>query len=189
METARLLDHFHGSDDGEDDGGLECRICRCGAQPDSPLFHPCLCSGSIKYVHQQCLLDWLAHAGSTHCEVRPHGAKARGFWADQRHWLLVALGAALAEPPVAARPAEQSNAAASQPHGASRRPLRLPCRQVCKHRFSFTPVYAKDAPSRLPVHELLVGVVKRAARGVRLAHRVSLGAAAQLRLGRCACTL
>jgi E3 ubiquitin-protein ligase DOA10 len=34
------------------------------------MFYPCKCSGSIKYVHQQCLMDWLGHSGNTHCEVR-----------------------------------------------------------------------------------------------------------------------
>ena len=31
-----------------------CRVCRCEGTPDQPLFHPCLCSGSIKFIHQ----DW-----------------------------------------------------------------------------------------------------------------------------------
>lgn len=31
-----------------------CRICRSEATPNEPLFHPCKCSGSIRYVHQ----DW-----------------------------------------------------------------------------------------------------------------------------------
>jgi E3 ubiquitin-protein ligase MARCH6 len=31
-----------------------CRICRSEATPQEPLFHPCKCSGSIKFVHQ----DW-----------------------------------------------------------------------------------------------------------------------------------
>ncbi len=29
-----------------------CRVCRCEATPDRPLFHPCICTGSIKYIHQ-----------------------------------------------------------------------------------------------------------------------------------------
>ena len=32
------------------------RICRMNAEEGNPLFYPCLCSGSIKYVHQQCLV-------------------------------------------------------------------------------------------------------------------------------------
>lgn len=29
-----------------------CRICRGEALVDEPLYHPCKCSGSIKFVHQ-----------------------------------------------------------------------------------------------------------------------------------------
>ena len=35
-----------------------------------PLYHPCRCSGSIKYVHQECLEEWLRFSGKgNHCEV------------------------------------------------------------------------------------------------------------------------
>jgi E3 ubiquitin-protein ligase DOA10 len=44
--------------------------------------------------------------------------------------------------------------------------------QVCKHKFSFTPVYASNAPSKLPWHEVLLGACKRALRGIKVAHRV-----------------
>jgi hypothetical protein len=46
------------------------------------------------------------------------------------------------------------------------------CLQLCKHEFVFTPVYAKDAPTRLPWPELVAGLVKRAVGGVKVAHRV-----------------
>ncbi|GBF99992.1 hypothetical protein Rsub_12719 [Raphidocelis subcapitata] len=98
----------------EEEDGDVCRICRMGAG-DEPLYWPCRCSGSIKYVHQQCLLDWLRHSGR------------------------LTAGAAC---------------------------------EVCKHPYSFTAVYAPDAPARLPPHELLLGLVRRCARGVRLAYRV-----------------
>ena len=39
-----------------------CRICRGEATPSSPLFHPCKCRGSIKYIHQDCLEEWLKHS-------------------------------------------------------------------------------------------------------------------------------
>jgi hypothetical protein len=29
---------------------------RCESTPDQPLFYPCLCKGSIRYVHQVCRL-------------------------------------------------------------------------------------------------------------------------------------
>ena len=37
-------------------GGLEaetCRICRAEGTDTEPLFYPCKCSGSIKFVHQE----------------------------------------------------------------------------------------------------------------------------------------
>ena len=33
-----------------------CRVCHGESDDEHPLFHPCKCSGSIKYVHQDCLL-------------------------------------------------------------------------------------------------------------------------------------
>ena len=36
-----------------------CRVCRMEGSMSRPLFHPCHCSGSIRYVHQECLIEWL----------------------------------------------------------------------------------------------------------------------------------
>ncbi|KAK2013602.1 hypothetical protein LZ32DRAFT_255225 [Colletotrichum eremochloae] len=55
-----------------DAGALDpdtCRICRGEATADEPLFYPCKCSGSIKYVHQDCLMEWLSHSQKKHCEL------------------------------------------------------------------------------------------------------------------------
>ena len=38
----------------QDDQPPDCRICRCGTEA-GPLLQPCLCSGSVMYVHQDCL--------------------------------------------------------------------------------------------------------------------------------------
>ncbi|KAJ4391670.1 hypothetical protein N0V93_005289 [Gnomoniopsis smithogilvyi] len=46
-----------------------CRICRGEGTTDEPLFYPCKCSGSIKYVHQDCLMEWLSHSQKKHCEL------------------------------------------------------------------------------------------------------------------------
>lgn len=56
-----------GDPDDEED---VCRICRTSGEADSSLYHPCACSGSIKYVHQECLLQWLNHSNARQCEVR-----------------------------------------------------------------------------------------------------------------------
>ncbi|XP_024527152.1 probable E3 ubiquitin ligase SUD1 [Selaginella moellendorffii] len=90
-----------------------CRICRTSGEDGSPLYYPCACSGSIKYVHQECLLQWLNHSNAKQCEV-------------------------------------------------------------CKHQFSFSPVYAEDAPTRLPVTELVYGMVAKAGRGLRFFSRLVL---------------
>ncbi|RPB02050.1 hypothetical protein L873DRAFT_1674372 [Choiromyces venosus 120613-1] len=57
-----------GSNDnnGEPD---HCRICRSEGSREEPLFYPCKCSGSIKFVHQDCLLEWLQHSQKKHCEL------------------------------------------------------------------------------------------------------------------------
>ncbi|XP_022868498.1 probable E3 ubiquitin ligase SUD1 isoform X2 [Olea europaea var. sylvestris] len=81
----------------DDEEGDVCRICRNPGDTDSPLRYPCACSGSIKFVHQDCLLQWLNHSNARQCEV-------------------------------------------------------------CKHPFSFSPVYAENAPSRLPFREVIVGI-------------------------------
>ena len=46
-----------------------CRICRGEGSAEEPLFYPCKCSGSIKYVHQECLMEWLSHTQKKHCEL------------------------------------------------------------------------------------------------------------------------
>ncbi|KAI0642432.1 hypothetical protein C8Q79DRAFT_917921 [Trametes meyenii] len=71
-----------------------CRICSAPAEPDQPLFHPCKCSGTIRYIHQDCLTEWLQHSKKKTCDV-------------------------------------------------------------CKHPYSFTKVYAKNMPERLPFFLIL----------------------------------
>ncbi|XP_022727397.1 probable E3 ubiquitin ligase SUD1 isoform X2 [Durio zibethinus] len=78
-----------------------CRICRNPGDPQNPLRYPCACSGSIKFVHQDCLLQWLNHSNARQCEV-------------------------------------------------------------CKRAFSFSPVYAENAPARLPFQEFVVGMAMKA---------------------------
>ena len=46
-----------------------CRICRGEGTREEPLFYPCKCSGSIKFVHQGCLMEWLSHSQKKHCEL------------------------------------------------------------------------------------------------------------------------
>ncbi|PSS19207.1 E3 ubiquitin ligase [Actinidia chinensis var. chinensis] len=97
-------------DDEEDED--VCRICRNTGDPDNPLRYPCACSGSIKFVHQDCLLQWLNHSNARQCEV-------------------------------------------------------------CKHTFSFSPVYAANAPARLPFQEFVVGMAMKACHVLQFFLRLS----------------
>ncbi|XP_047307576.1 probable E3 ubiquitin ligase SUD1 [Impatiens glandulifera] len=98
--------------DEDDEEGDVCRICRNPGDLDNPLRYPCACSGSIKYVHQDCLLQWLNHSNARQCEV-------------------------------------------------------------CKHAFSFSPVYAENAPSRLPFQEFVVGMAMKACHVLQFFVRLS----------------
>jgi len=46
-----------------------CRVCRCEGSVDRPLFHPCICTGSIKFIHQECLVQWLRYSKKEFCEL------------------------------------------------------------------------------------------------------------------------
>ncbi|KAJ5888706.1 Zinc finger RING-CH-type [Penicillium taxi] len=59
---------FDGREKGFDDMDT-CRICHGEATDEEPLFYPCKCSGSIKFVHQSCLVEWLSHSQKKHCEL------------------------------------------------------------------------------------------------------------------------
>ncbi|KAF1798687.1 hypothetical protein FB192DRAFT_1310118 [Mucor lusitanicus] len=49
-----------------------CRVCRSESTPDHPLYHPCKCSGSIRFVHEDCLIEWLSHSRKKYCELCEH---------------------------------------------------------------------------------------------------------------------
>eukprot|EP00249_Psilotum_nudum_P023520 c28905_g1_i2 orf=77-3538(+) len=111
------VDWSVGTDQSKQEGDQEeeedvCRICRTPGDKEAPLYFPCACSGSIKYVHQDCLLQWINHSNARQCEV-------------------------------------------------------------CKHSFAFSPVYAEDAPARLPFKELLMGMVIKAGQGMNFVLRLA----------------
>ena len=39
-----------------------CRICYCEEEDENPLLQPCICSGSMKYIHLNCLKHWLSNS-------------------------------------------------------------------------------------------------------------------------------
>ncbi|KAG9477233.1 hypothetical protein GDO78_002560 [Eleutherodactylus coqui] len=47
-------------EDSEEEDGDLCRICQTGvSSPTNPFIEPCKCSGSLQYVHQDCMKKWL----------------------------------------------------------------------------------------------------------------------------------
>jgi len=47
-----------------------CKICHCGEEDgEPPLITPCLCSGSLKFVHQECLHRWIKSSDIKRCEL------------------------------------------------------------------------------------------------------------------------
>ncbi|CAK9294952.1 unnamed protein product [Gordionus sp. m RMFG-2023] len=75
-----------------------CRVCRSEGSLDNPLFYPCVCHGTIKYVHQDCLVQWLKYSKKESCEL-------------------------------------------------------------CKHPFTFIPIYATDMPKSIPLSVIIYGIL------------------------------
>jgi E3 ubiquitin-protein ligase MARCH1/8 len=46
-----------------------CRICHCEADIDAPLIAPCYCAGSLRFVHQACLQQWIKSSDIRSCEL------------------------------------------------------------------------------------------------------------------------
>ncbi|XP_075054113.1 E3 ubiquitin-protein ligase MARCHF1 isoform X2 [Mixophyes fleayi] len=52
------------SDDVED-----CRICHCEGDDENPLITPCRCTGTLRFVHQACLHQWIKSSDTRCCEL------------------------------------------------------------------------------------------------------------------------
>ncbi|XP_071360093.1 uncharacterized protein marchf1 isoform X2 [Trachinotus anak] len=53
-----------------DDSELEvCRICHCEGDDEYPLIMPCRCTGSLSFVHQACLNQWIKSSDTRCCEL------------------------------------------------------------------------------------------------------------------------
>jgi len=46
-----------------------CRICHCEETSEQYLISPCYCAGTLRYVHQSCLQQWLKSNGMKSCEL------------------------------------------------------------------------------------------------------------------------
>ncbi|XP_060912833.1 uncharacterized protein marchf1 isoform X1 [Labrus mixtus] len=53
-----------------DDSEMEvCRICHCEGDDECPLIMPCRCTGSLSFVHQTCLNQWIKSSDTRCCEL------------------------------------------------------------------------------------------------------------------------
>ncbi|XP_054846161.1 E3 ubiquitin-protein ligase MARCHF1 isoform X1 [Eublepharis macularius] len=55
-------------DDWSDDFEV-CRICHCEGDDESPLITPCRCTGTLRFVHQACLHQWIKSSDTRCCEL------------------------------------------------------------------------------------------------------------------------
>ncbi|XP_054459797.1 E3 ubiquitin-protein ligase MARCHF8 [Anoplopoma fimbria] len=46
-----------------------CRICHCEGEDNCPLIMPCRCTGSLSFVHQTCLNQWIKSSDTRCCEL------------------------------------------------------------------------------------------------------------------------
>uniref|UniRef100_A0A8C5HB73 RING-type E3 ubiquitin transferase n=1 Tax=Gouania willdenowi TaxID=441366 RepID=A0A8C5HB73_GOUWI len=46
-----------------------CRICHCEGDEEYPLIMPCRCTGSLSFVHQACLNQWIKSSDTRCCEL------------------------------------------------------------------------------------------------------------------------
>lgn len=65
----------------EDDQEI-CRVCRSESTISQPLYHPCKCAGSIRFVHESCLIEWLSHSRKKYCELCEHPFKFTPIYRD-----------------------------------------------------------------------------------------------------------
>jgi len=45
----------------------ECYICYQKSKKYGNYIHPCKCKGTLRYVHEKCLIKWIATSGKTKC--------------------------------------------------------------------------------------------------------------------------
>ncbi|XP_026397236.1 probable E3 ubiquitin ligase SUD1 isoform X1 [Papaver somniferum] len=71
METKEIMNMKENQEIEEDEEKI-CRICHSPGDSENPLQYPCACSGSMKFVHPECLLQWMKQRVTFECEVCKH---------------------------------------------------------------------------------------------------------------------
>uniref|UniRef100_A0A7N4V055 RING-type E3 ubiquitin transferase n=1 Tax=Sarcophilus harrisii TaxID=9305 RepID=A0A7N4V055_SARHA len=68
MNTAQELPAQY-DDRCDDDDSEVCRICHCEGDDENPLITPCRCTGTLRFVHQACLHQWIKSSDTRCCEL------------------------------------------------------------------------------------------------------------------------
>ena len=65
-----------------------CRICLERGEPDSYMCVPCNCLGSVRYIHRECLEEWIRQCGATECEIC-HSSYNENWvqWAQENNYI------------------------------------------------------------------------------------------------------
>ncbi|VAH23706.1 unnamed protein product [Triticum turgidum subsp. durum] len=92
-----LPEEDHAEDISDDAEEERCRICFFPGKAGRPLRHPCACQGTMRHVHDECQLQWIATSRQRRC-------------------------------------------------------------QVCRYEITTLPLFAEDAPARLPLSEFMAGL-------------------------------
>lgn len=61
-----------GSQGESDTEDIRCKICHEPGSVEEPLYSPCLCRGSMKYIHNACLLQWVENQSIPTCQICHH---------------------------------------------------------------------------------------------------------------------
>jgi len=77
-------------DSSSSEGSDFCRICHCGAEVEE-LISPCHCSGSLGFIHQTCLQEWLGSTNKKVCELCRYEFKLHATLRPLNKWRLLSL--------------------------------------------------------------------------------------------------
>lgn len=51
------------------DNEILCKICHCSCDDNGPYIHPCKCNGTLKYIHVECLNEWIKLTKTKKCSI------------------------------------------------------------------------------------------------------------------------
>ena len=71
--------------------GAICKICYLGNEDENSLLSPCLCKGSMEFVHEQCLEKWIQMSGSQGCGACKYPYQMNSYLLPFKTWKFIEL--------------------------------------------------------------------------------------------------